>query len=68
MSTKDLLCPSSGLLSERQAAAYLRVSYSKLRRMRKQKTGPVFVRNGRSLSYRISALEAFLDAHSSNAA
>lgn len=60
--------PASELLTEPEAAVYLRCSLSKLQRLRKRKCGPVPTRIGRNIRYRKSALDAFLDKHSSEAA
>ncbi len=49
------------LRSEREAAAFLNLTPSALRKWRQLKKGPAFVRlSGRCVKYRISDLEKFL--------
>jgi predicted DNA-binding transcriptional regulator AlpA len=52
----------SPLLTEKQAAPYLRRSLSSLRRDRKNGTGPGFVRLGRSVRYLQSELDRYIFA------
>ncbi len=49
---------------EREAAAYLRVSLSGLRKWRKRKCGPNYSRFGKVIRYRQSELDAWIDSHS----
>lgn len=52
------------LLSERQAAAYLSVSVSTLRRWRRGGIGPAYFICGDIIRYRKEVLDAFVEAHS----
>jgi helix-turn-helix protein len=54
------------LLTERQAADWLRHSLPTLRRWRRAGNGPRFVRFGRLILYRLEDLDAFLVTHLSN--
>lgn len=51
------------LLAEGQAAEYLTVSVSWLQKARRLNIGPDFVRIGRCVRYRRSALDAFVAAN-----
>jgi excisionase family DNA binding protein len=51
------------LLPEKEAAAYLSMSRSKLAKMRMNGTGPRFVRIGRTIRCRKSDLEEFVRAN-----
>ena len=51
-------CPS--FCSEKEAAEYLNVSLSTMRRWRRTKTGPALFRFGGVLRYRREALDAFI--------
>ena len=53
-------CPPTAFLSERQAAAYLNMSVSWLRKCRDQGTGPVWMKFGNSIRYPESALEGYV--------
>jgi hypothetical protein len=53
---------TSALLTEKEAAAYLRRSLASMRRDRYAGIGPAFVRIGRSVRYQLSALDEFLSA------
>jgi hypothetical protein len=53
---------SSPLYTERQAAQYLTRSVSSLRRDRKQRTGPGFLRIGRSIRYLKCELDKYIRA------
>lgn len=58
--------PSSGgivLLTQREAAASLRISGRTLERHRVAGTGPVFVKLGRRVVYRAHDLAAWAEAH-----
>jgi Helix-turn-helix domain len=55
--------PTFQLLTERQAADLLRHSLSTLRRWRRVGRGPVFVRFGRTVLYRLEDLETFITTH-----
>jgi predicted DNA-binding transcriptional regulator AlpA len=57
---RDSIDVASPLLTEKEAAAYLRRSPSSLRRARTTGTGPRFVRIGRSVRYLQSELNAYL--------
>jgi excisionase family DNA binding protein len=48
------------ILSEKEAAAYLGVSLSTIRRWRRGKLGPAFFKFGDILRYRRSALDEFV--------
>ena len=56
-------------LTEKEASRYLNQSLSWLRRRRSEGTppgctpGPLFYRNGKSIRYRVSDLEAWLQDH-----
>jgi excisionase family DNA binding protein len=52
------------LLSERQAAAYLSISVSTIRRWRYAGSGPEHFRCGDIIRYRKEDLDAFVDLHS----
>jgi len=61
--------PSSpAFLSEKEAATYLYVSLSTIRRRRRFKTGPAFFRYGGVLRYRRAALEEFITKNTQTAA
>jgi hypothetical protein len=63
MSEKPLDVPTSGVMSERQAAAYLAdiVSVHTLRRWRRQKRGPMFLRFGTvRVGYRVEDLDRYV--------
>ena len=51
---------SPALLSEKEAAAYISVSLSTIRRWRRHTAGPAFFRFGGVLRYRREALENFI--------
>jgi excisionase family DNA binding protein len=51
---------SSEFLSEKEAAAYLSVSLSTIRRWRRQQDGPAYFRFGGVLRYSRAALGAFI--------
>jgi excisionase family DNA binding protein len=51
---------SSTFLSEKEAAAYLSVSLSTIRRWRRQQNGPEYFRFGDVLRYSRAALGAFI--------
>ena len=51
---------SPSFFSEKEAAAYLSVSLSTIRRWRRTKTGPASFRFGGVLRYRREALDAFI--------
>jgi hypothetical protein len=53
----------SPLLTEREAAVFLRRSLSSLRRGRKSQIGPSFVRFGRSIRYRLVDLQGYIEAN-----
>ena len=52
---------TSPLLIEREAAAYLRLSEGKLRFDRVQGVGPTYVKLGRSVRYRLSDIDHWLE-------
>jgi excisionase family DNA binding protein len=54
--------------SEKEAAAYLSVSLSTMRRWRRAKTGPAHFRLGGVLRYGRSALDEFIASFTNNAA
>ena len=54
-------------LSEKEAAAYLRVSLSTLRRWRRSVTGPAFFRFGDVLRYARAALDEFIEKNTHTA-
>ncbi len=51
------------LLNESQTAELLQVTRSCLRRMRRERRGPAFVRVGKLIRYSESALEDFIKAN-----
>jgi hypothetical protein len=53
------------LLNEREAARVLAVSCAALRRWRRERRGPEFVRCGRCIRYDLRAVERFLKQNSS---
>jgi excisionase family DNA binding protein len=55
-------------LSEKEAAQYLSVSLSTIRRWRRAGTGPEFFRFGDVLRYRKEALDSFIRQHTQSAA
>lgn len=55
---------SEVVVSEVDAARYLGVSTSTLRRRRTARLGPDFVQIGKLIRYRKQALESFLEKHS----
>ena len=55
-------------LSEKEAAAYLRVSLSTIRRWRRAHSGPPLFKYGGVLRYRREALEKFVVENTRNAA
>ena len=55
-------------LSEKEAAAYLSVSLSTMRRWRKNGTGPEYFRFGGVLRYSRSTLDEFIKQHTKTAA
>jgi excisionase family DNA binding protein len=54
---------SDPLLVEHDAASFLGVSVSTLRRLRASDGGPAYIRIGHLIRYRESALEAYLEQH-----
>ena len=54
--------PSPALLTTREAAVYLRIQPATMEQHRWNGRGPRFVKLGRSVRYRQSDLDAFLDA------
>lgn len=54
--------PDAGVLTEAQAAEFLKCSKVWLRKARCRGTGPAFVRLGRMIRYRLRDLEQYLDA------
>jgi predicted DNA-binding transcriptional regulator AlpA len=50
------------VLREREAAEMLGVSTAALRRWRRERRGPAYIRMERCVGYRVSDLEAFLDS------
>lgn len=68
MPRKRTQSPSSHpgpVLAERDAATYIGMSRDYLRAARQGRgsAGPDYVRAGRAIRYRVSALDAWLDAH-----
>jgi len=63
MSNANLSYQNPNLLTERQAAAWLRHSLPTIRRWRRVGNGPKFVRFGRLIFYRLEDLDAFLVSH-----
>jgi len=67
--SKNLSINPDPLLTEKEASHYLNQSLSWLRRRRSEGTppgctpGPKFYRNGKSIRYRVSDLEAWLHDH-----
>ncbi len=56
---------SDPLLTEREAAEYLRISVYWLQKVRSQgRPGPVATYIGRAVRYRLSALDRFIDENS----
>ena len=55
-------------LSEKEAAAYLRVSLSTIRRWRRARTGPQFFKFGDVLRYARKALDEFIAKYTKTAA
>jgi excisionase family DNA binding protein len=51
---------STELLTEQETAALLRCSVPTLRRWRRLGTGPAFIKTGRKVLYRRTALDAWL--------
>jgi hypothetical protein len=51
----------TGLLIEKEAADYLRISAAFLRHARRHHAGPVFLRIGRAIRYRRADLDAWLE-------
>jgi excisionase family DNA binding protein len=49
-------------LVTKEAASYLRLSVSKLEKMRCDGTGPVFIKAGKAVRYELSALDEWLAA------
>lgn len=68
MTSKNLPAPSerlerpNSLLTEKEAAAYLSVSVRTLQDKRVRGGGPYFVKLFRSVRYRVTDLDAFIDA------
>jgi excisionase family DNA binding protein len=54
--------------SEKEAAAYLSVSLSSIRRWRRKRTGPDFCRFGGLVRYNKDALDAFISKNTQSAA
>jgi len=54
---------SNHLYNEHQAAAWLQVSLSTVRRWRKNGTGPRFFRFGALIRYRLEDLQKFVDTN-----
>ena len=59
---------SDAFLSEKEAAAYLSVSLSTIRRWRRQPNGPQYFRFGGVLRYSRAALGAFIVRYTKSAA
>jgi excisionase family DNA binding protein len=59
---------SPTFFSEREAAAFLSVSLSTIRRWRRTNTGPAFFRFGNVLRYAREALDEFITKHTKSAA
>ena len=59
-------CRIPQLLSEKQAARILAVSIAALRRWRRERRGPQFIRLERCVRYSVGALERFLAENSVN--
>jgi excisionase family DNA binding protein len=59
---------SPSFVSEKEAASYLNVSLSTMRRWRRKKVGPAFYRVGDVLRYSQDALDAFVHRHTEPAA
>ena len=51
------------IFTEPEAADYIGVSLSKIRRLRRRREGPSYVRIGRAIEYRRPALDRYLDDH-----
>lgn len=52
----------NNLLKEPEAAEYLGMSRSFLRQSRMKGTGPIFIKLGRMIRYRLSDLNAFVES------
>jgi excisionase family DNA binding protein len=59
---------SSAYLSEKEAAAYLGISLSTIRRWRRRKIGPAFFQFGGVLRYSREAVEQFITKNTKTAA
>ena len=59
---------TTNYISEKEAAVYLGISLSTIRRWRKKGIGPEFFHFGRVLRYSIRTLEAFARKHTRAAA
>lgn len=59
------IIPGETHLNEQEAANYLNVSLSGLRKWRTRRVGPRYCRFGRLIRYRQSDLDAWVDARSS---
>ena len=55
-------------LSEKETAAYITISLSTIRRLRRAQTGPAYIRFGGVLRYPREALDAFLTKNTKAAA
>lgn len=55
----DATPPASRLVKEHEAAAYLCLSLSTIRKMRREGRGPKFLRFDRSIRYDIADLDAY---------
>ena len=51
------------LLNEKDSAQYIGMSKVWLRLSRQRRTGPTYIRIGRSIRYAVSDLDKFLDTH-----
>jgi len=56
------------IFTEQEAANYLRISQSTMRRKRKAGIGPDFMRDGNLIRYRRSELDRYVSSHTKSAA
>jgi len=61
--TKELAMNTAQLLNEREAAWFLNCSVAFLRRCRLFRTGPVYVKLGRLVRYRLEDVQAYIAAN-----
>lgn len=54
---------SAKTIQERDAARYIGMSVAWLRQGRQRGRGPAYIQAGRAIRYRVSDLDAWLDAH-----